>query len=658
MNKYSRLIQVILLVVAAGTLSLAGYLHGPILDRSREAELITPQAEAALKQNPEVAFLTSVPGGLRILGINYLWIRAQDAHQEGRHFDAYQLAELICQLQPYQPSVWIYQAWQMAWNISVTKDSREERWKWIYNGVKLLRDQAIPLNSRSLVLYKELSWIFFSKIAGQLDQKHLSYKQRWAGIMQFLLGAPPYQVELGTTLEESTQQVIDAFRPIAKAPLDRDLGRQGEVRFQPDIRETLLSDPQVKAYADLLVEAGLGLDDTFLAAWNHWSLDPGAASVRQFQPTPETTEEQALSDLINAPEHAEARLAILSWIRAQILWNEYRMDPAYMLELMERYNVPLDWRHALSHSLYWASIGIDRVQPEDPEVTTVLNNARNVLNSLKLLYARGLLAIQLRPVDPEYPSYNESPDLRYIEPTHQEHLRIIDTILAAREASGKPIPFEQNVLDAGHVNFLIDSIQLLVADGRIGTAQDYYDWIKETYKRTDNLWQNVRVEQFVIDQMKQEYSLRYVIAKQLMEYSLKRAFIALGLRGDEETFTQQRNFAQQIYKTYQENAVGRMRFRQSIEELAVIVGRNLLAQPGIYGLNLSPGQRSDIYLALRREPEVQLRVYDILEQFFQRFATRSDLKMEVAFPRPPGLEAYRRRLRQERLQDRPEDAQR
>jgi hypothetical protein len=45
-------------------------------------------------------------------------------------------------------------------------------------------------------------------------------------------------------------------------------------------------------------------------------------------------------------------------LQRRILEDRYRMDPAAMLALMERYG-PLDWRHPESHGIYWTEQGID-----------------------------------------------------------------------------------------------------------------------------------------------------------------------------------------------------------------------------------------------------------------------------------------------------------
>jgi hypothetical protein len=431
MRSRGRIIQIGLFVLAAALLAAAGLLQTHMREPASATDPGAMDA-AVLEAHPEVALLTTAFGGLRVLGANYLWIRSQQEHQAGRHYDAYQLADMICRLQPHFPGVWAFQAWNMAWNISVQTHTPEQRWQWVYNGVKLLRDRGIPLNPRSLILYKELAWIFFSKIGGQLDDMHWSYKERWAGQMQRLLGAPPYEYRLSRTLAQETDVVIEAFAPIAAAPLDKDPRRQGEETIQADQREILLRDPAVRAYAGKLAAFGVSVDATLLDAYNRLSLDYAAQAARVLPPDVELKSrrerllrdakipaaelkqkldqidrDEALLKRINDPSAAEIRAKMLAFVRAQILWNEYRMDPAFMLKLMRLYRVPLDWRHAMSHGLYWAAYGDEACGSTNLAGIDALNNRRTVLNSLKSLTFTGLVNLQERPEQPVYPVYFE-----------------------------------------------------------------------------------------------------------------------------------------------------------------------------------------------------------------------------------------------------------
>jgi hypothetical protein len=623
-----------------------GLLQQPIREESEKTEFLTSEGRSALARSPQMAVLTQVPGGLRVLAINYFWIRAQQAHQEGRHFDAYQLAEIICELQPYQPGVWGFQAWNMAWNISVTTQTPQERWRWVYNGVKLLRDRGISYNPRSLQLYKELSWIFLSKIGGQLDDMHWSYKQRWAGMMQELLGAPPYDDSLEQTLAEETQMVIRAFAAVADEKfLDKSPLRQGVERIQADRRKAILAAPAIRAYADRLAALGVEVDEGLLRTYNRYSLDQAAAAVRNQPPQPKTDAEKALFKAVNDPAAAKPRATLLAFVRAQLLWNVYRMDPAFMLELMQRYKVPLDWRHSMSHALYWAAYGIKICQPDDSDGILALNNERNVLNSLKTLTATGVVTMAERPENPNYPLYDEYPDLRYIEPTNEQHKKYIADLLRVRP--GKK--FEENVLAAGHVNYLVEAINMLAADGRIKTAQKYFDYIREDYKKTGPEWDFTSVEDFVVDNISREGTLRYVVAVELLRCSLRRAFLARGLRGGktgQQEYNKRMKFAMQLYNTYQKQAPERLKLPRTFKSVSAMFLMQLLARPRMFGVSLSANDRSDIYMSMKDQPEILVPIYHRLEKLLRRLCETQGLDFDRAFPAPAGLKEYREKLKE------------
>ncbi|HUU60520.1 MAG TPA: hypothetical protein VMZ50_13350, partial [Phycisphaerae bacterium] len=362
------------------------------------------------RKHPEYLLLTIAPGGLRAPFVCYLWIRAEDLKDQGRFYDAKQNADMICSLQPRFTGAWSFNAWNMTYNISAATHTGPERWKWVNNGIELLRDRAIQYNPKSLNLYKELSWILFHKIGGFSDDMHWYYKRRWAAEMQRLLASPP----TGTT-----QEVIDAFRPIAEAPLDKVPPKQelplpwaalvcamfaamgglvvlavprfhntggfavaglllaagvlifgisllrsarsgdpGAAMANLRAEDRLLADPQVRRYAELLSERGIGLGWPLLEAYNRFSMDEDLRAVRTAVPKVETPSDKARSDLINDPGFAEAREKVLAFVRAKILFEKYKMDPAWMLKMMEEYG-PLDWRLIEPHSLYWSTYGLN-----------------------------------------------------------------------------------------------------------------------------------------------------------------------------------------------------------------------------------------------------------------------------------------------------------
>ena len=136
---------------------------------------------------PMLAFTTVALGGFRGLIANTLWIRANELQEEDKFFEEWsQLADWITDLQPHMVSVWLVQAWNMAYNVSVKFKSPEDRWLWVQRGIQLLRDRGLLYNTNQTLMYQEISWIFQHKIGQNLDDAHMTYKLHWAQKMQDL----------------------------------------------------------------------------------------------------------------------------------------------------------------------------------------------------------------------------------------------------------------------------------------------------------------------------------------------------------------------------------------------------------------------------------------------------------------------------------------
>ena len=152
------------------------------LNRSRENLGLT-RTTVISNAPPVLAFTTIALGGFRGLIANALWIRTSDLQEDGKYFEAVQLADWITKLQPHFSQVWINQAWNMAYNISVKFPDPADRWLWVQRGIELLRDQGLQYNPDQALMYRELAWFFQHKMGAYLDDAHWLYKTEWAKMM-------------------------------------------------------------------------------------------------------------------------------------------------------------------------------------------------------------------------------------------------------------------------------------------------------------------------------------------------------------------------------------------------------------------------------------------------------------------------------------------
>ncbi len=182
----------LLLLLAAALLAGSGRMERS-LNLDREELGLTRMNNALENAPPVLAFTTVALGGFRGLIANFLWIRANDLQQDDKFFEAAQLATWITDLEPSFTQVWLFQAWNMAYNISVkfkenAPGDYSDRWRWVKRGIELLRDDGLRYNPDNVLIHRELAWFFQHKMGQNLDDANAYYKERWAADMEPFFG--------------------------------------------------------------------------------------------------------------------------------------------------------------------------------------------------------------------------------------------------------------------------------------------------------------------------------------------------------------------------------------------------------------------------------------------------------------------------------------
>lgn len=136
---------------------------------------------------PMVTFVSVSLGGFRGVIADMLWLRVSRLQDERRYVELVQLSDWITKLEPHMSEVWVFHAWNMAYNVSAMMQRPEDRWRWVENGIRLLRDEGLPRNPRDPSLYHELGWIFQHKIGMSADRTERYYKTQVArGVAPYL----------------------------------------------------------------------------------------------------------------------------------------------------------------------------------------------------------------------------------------------------------------------------------------------------------------------------------------------------------------------------------------------------------------------------------------------------------------------------------------
>lgn len=146
------------------------------------------RVEAVESMPPMMAFTAVALGGFRGLVSNALWIRLNDLQLDEKYFEMVQLSDWITKMQPHFVAVWVHQAWNLSYNISVKFPDPNDRWFWVNRGIELLRDEALKYNPNETLIYRELAWHFQHKMGANLDNAHMTYKREWTRLMTEVFG--------------------------------------------------------------------------------------------------------------------------------------------------------------------------------------------------------------------------------------------------------------------------------------------------------------------------------------------------------------------------------------------------------------------------------------------------------------------------------------
>ena len=312
-----------------------------------------------------VTFTTVALGSFRGIVADLLWLRAGALQEKQNYFEMVQLARWITDLQPTFSGATAYLAWNMAYNISVTCSSHAERWRWVNEGIRLIRDQAIGYNPEDPVLYKDLAWIFQHKLGTVLDDANLFYKNRLAIQMMNITGSAE-----------------PSWKEFAAAPAD-------EKAFMKKY-------PEDGVVWQILNRNGF---KDFDALYNDFrSRTPAALSP-------------VLTGKLGAPILKD----LTTFFRAELLRRVLKLDPRVIVEINERYGT-LDWRVPESQAIYWATMGLKRT-PGNRD----LNLSRLITQSLYESFRSGRL---LMVNDKDFNNIVVAPNIALVDSVYKTYSEV------------------------------------------------------------------------------------------------------------------------------------------------------------------------------------------------------------------------------------------
>lgn len=627
-------VRLIALVVLLAGLAGSGFMTSSIAASVGRNELsYTDRAEDG---DPPAVALGIAMGALRGLFVNYLWIRATNAKEEGRYFEAVELARNITRLQPRFPRVWVFHAWNLAYNISVTTQTPEERWEWVSAGIRLLRDEGLRANPNDMLMHKELAWIFLHKVGGYTDDSNQYYKRqlayRWQNIMGSKPVAPPDQRDREGVMDLYTkwvQDIVDA----------------------PDTREALrLANPDADAILDafesrLNEEPGYDflrrnqLHEELVRAGHLEFIDENAG--------PKTNAFIQLKE--DFPDPGDWRDAVLH-VRKRVLIDDYNMEPVRMVQTVRKYG-PIDWRLPAAHSLYWAARGTDvgRMEVTEDNATALdfVNAYRIVLQSVQELWRYGNMYFNYLDAHEHRPGvYFVAPNA-YFVPTYGGMLEEVVAVSGRYEAPRRTMrPFS-----SGYENFLRDAVRYFYRRGDLAQAAYWFEEFRtwegqNTHDPTRVYESSLSLAEFVEKQLFESYASPHVAVSEVYG-ALEGAYLEGLLGGDQGRFEGMFEYARKAHAYFMQEQLrnvvagantGRMEYMD--RDFTFVAGLALTNVIGILG-----PEEAEILYAYTPE-DLRRYAYDAIVNRFRTGITalaeagRGE-PFDTLFPMPPGMEEHR-----------------
>ena len=122
--------------------------------------------EAAIGQVDTGSFMLKLAllGGFRGIAANVPLDPRRASYRSDQDWDQLKATvDLITKLQPHFLSIWTFQGWNLAYNVSVEWDAPEDKYEWIKKGIKFLQD-GVEKNQKSPDLIWDTAWTYYHKL--------------------------------------------------------------------------------------------------------------------------------------------------------------------------------------------------------------------------------------------------------------------------------------------------------------------------------------------------------------------------------------------------------------------------------------------------------------------------------------------------------------
>ena len=226
-----------------------------------------------------------------------------------------------------------------------------------------------------------------------------------------------------------------------------------------------------------------------------------------------------------------------------MLLTKFKMDPAFMNEVNERYG-PLEWRLPESHAIYWAALGLKKAQENPakiPKKDDLITLRRVIYQSMQMSFQRGRLV-----TNPFAQAFEFGPNLD-----------IIPKVSAAYEKAAEEDKENHDHILRAHRNFLRDAIYFLYSNNRVADATYWFNYIGQKYPnqimidgKTNSFPRNVTLEEYAVSKIQEDINeTPRDRVEAILEGLLANSYTSLAIDEDERSAGFQL-LARQVWAAY------------------------------------------------------------------------------------------------------------
>ncbi|MBK7405461.1 MAG: hypothetical protein IPJ41_12720 [Phycisphaerales bacterium] len=633
--KRDTIIQLGAVALVAASLVVSGGFASAIANSAGRNQLT--YADTAEEGDPPEVALGIAMGAFRGVFVNFLWYRANDLKEKGQYYEAMELARAITKLQPRFPQVWVFHAWNMAYNISVSTQTPSERWQWVQAGIRLLRNEGIKANPNDLLIHKELAWIFLHKVAGITDDANQFYKRKLAEEWTIVLGDPPARSPADRDRQGAIDQYVAWLQPIVDAPETL----EGLTGANPKAAELLQKIREITGEEPYI--------DTLRRYVSHIAMRKSIYRAQAEKSMGENN--KAFAALIDNPEYAQTWPALLAHMRKRVLIDDYNMEPARMVRYTKKYG-PIDWRHPAAHALYWSARGVEESLTRWTEANKrdfdFINADRVTIQALQELYRSGDVYFNFFDsiAGAERP-YQLAPNANFAE----SYGNVLKEV-TQRSWADNTQKRAYTIYSAGYENFLKDAVRFFYRRGQMDLADKYYRELgtfpgQNLNNPYQDMVNSVPLDEFVLQEL-QDDRIRssYVLVSEVVG-ALQGAYIGGLLGGDDELFRKNFEWAGQAHKYYLETQVRETVAAQGDPRVLVLDRDFRIVAGDMFARTIQLLNIDDAASMFGRAPlDLQQFAYDFLAAAWKpsidELAAKGQGKpFGVLFPEPAGMPEHR-----------------